>query len=392
MGVMVLVCALALVVLRASRPEYGVVVVRTDHHVDHHHHPDARSQDDGDGDDDDVVAPPPGLVDAEKEDAPPPLQSDADSLQKHEPALRCPTRLRFLPRATKNVTLLASYPGSGNTWVRHLIQRGTGVHTGATYNDTALAGEFAGEGRKDGSVIVVKTHYPCGGCWSVPPALVEPVPESDTGRRSYRMSSGAIVVVRNPFGAILSEFNRIGSGLNHTGVVDPARFDSPDFAEFVRRRVISWRRHTTFYLRKRVSSTSPLWRDENGNVVLVVVYESLKRDTERALVPVFDFLKQRRSRELASLDPHRAAACAVHDVAGRFKRAKPDTTDPFARPFRSFPLLVRGVGGGGDAAAAATNPIREGETLREMVCRFLGKAVWRPHDWGDCLDPSTSPS
>ena len=59
------------------------------------------------------------------------------------------------------VTALASFPGSGNTWVRHLIQQLTGLATGSVYRAPALAcGGFPGESRQDGSVVVVKTHCP----------------------------------------------------------------------------------------------------------------------------------------------------------------------------------------------------------------------------------------
>ena len=56
---------------------------------------------------------------------------------------------------------LASPPGSGNTWVRHLIQLVTGLQTGSTYLDDELkANGFPGEGISNGSVIVVKVHSP----------------------------------------------------------------------------------------------------------------------------------------------------------------------------------------------------------------------------------------
>ena len=56
---------------------------------------------------------------------------------------------------------LASYPGSGNTWLRFLLEGATGIFTGAIYNDSRIikAGHL-GEGRpfRDGSTIVQKTH------------------------------------------------------------------------------------------------------------------------------------------------------------------------------------------------------------------------------------------
>ncbi|KAK4293256.1 hypothetical protein Pmani_034036 [Petrolisthes manimaculis] len=33
---------------------------------------------------------------------------------------------------------LVSFPGSGNTWLRYLVESATGVFTGAVYNDTRL--------------------------------------------------------------------------------------------------------------------------------------------------------------------------------------------------------------------------------------------------------------
>jgi hypothetical protein len=33
---------------------------------------------------------------------------------------------------------LASYPGSGNTWVRYLIEAASGIYTGSIYKDANL--------------------------------------------------------------------------------------------------------------------------------------------------------------------------------------------------------------------------------------------------------------
>jgi hypothetical protein len=57
------------------------------------------------------------------------------------------------------LTALASFPGSGNTWARYLIQHATGYATGCIYLDRIFQwGDFPGEGIFDGSVIAVKTH------------------------------------------------------------------------------------------------------------------------------------------------------------------------------------------------------------------------------------------
>ena len=55
-------------------------------------------------------------------------------------------------------TVLASVPGSGNTWVRHLLQLATGIFTGSEYQETAKS--FAGGGfLQNGSAIVIKNHF-----------------------------------------------------------------------------------------------------------------------------------------------------------------------------------------------------------------------------------------
>ena len=58
------------------------------------------------------------------------------------------------------VTALFSRPGSGATWVRHLLELATGYETGSMYRDSqALLSGFSGEGIHDGSVLVVKDHF-----------------------------------------------------------------------------------------------------------------------------------------------------------------------------------------------------------------------------------------
>ena len=49
--------------------------------------------------------------------------------------------MRFLTEADesyKRNVALASHPGSGNTWVRLILEEATGVFTGAVYNDSTL--------------------------------------------------------------------------------------------------------------------------------------------------------------------------------------------------------------------------------------------------------------
>lgn len=45
---------------------------------------------------------------------------------------------RFLPTHAKQLVALASFPGAGNTWARHLIELATGFYTGSYYFDGSL--------------------------------------------------------------------------------------------------------------------------------------------------------------------------------------------------------------------------------------------------------------
>ena len=49
----------------------------------------------------------------------------------------CKGNLHFLDPPGP-LTALASYPGSGNTWLRYLIQQATGIATGSVYNAALL--------------------------------------------------------------------------------------------------------------------------------------------------------------------------------------------------------------------------------------------------------------
>ena len=94
-------------------------------------------------------------------------------------------------------TALASYPGSGNTWVRYLIESSSGIFTGSRYKDLeiqmyGLYGEI--RDWADGTTLVQKTH-------DASKAHVQ----KDYGGRG-------IVILRNPYAAILSDHNFLYAG------------------------------------------------------------------------------------------------------------------------------------------------------------------------------------
>ena len=89
---------------------------------------------------------------------------------------------------------LASYPGSGNSWVRQLLESATGIYTGAIYCDPAyLKAGMIGEFVATSNVLAVKTHVPLFTGKNV------------LGKLDH---DKAIYIVRNPFDAFLADHNR----------------------------------------------------------------------------------------------------------------------------------------------------------------------------------------
>ena len=131
-------------------------------------------------------------------------------------------RARYLP------PLLWTFPGTGNTWIRMLLDYSTGTYTGAIYGDPSLLPLLPGEGRCDRSVVALKAHpthidsldFIHDGDTSALPgsssALSPPQPvfRFNITRKPqyakcerYRFRS-AIVVLRDPYRAIWAEYKR----------------------------------------------------------------------------------------------------------------------------------------------------------------------------------------
>ena len=105
----------------------------------------------------------------------------------------------FLPYKDRTPVALLSPPGSGNTWLRGLLERATGVCTGYGLCDTEMrARGFLGERIVSGKVLVVKTH-------SIIPRWV-----GERVQASWEGSYGsAVLLIRNPVQALIAEWNRI---------------------------------------------------------------------------------------------------------------------------------------------------------------------------------------
>lgn len=172
----------------------------------------------------------------------------------------CPSTRTYLPQP-RTTTALMTFPGSGNTWVRHIIETLTGFHTSSVYCDKSLQPVFQAE--CDDSYlweksIAVKTHM--FSCWW----------------------KRAIVVIRHPLRAILGDYQRLRTGGSHTGVVDPSLWDWDDWYALSTRQCLKWTSHFARIFGDGAANPGC----SNSTEFKVFFYEDLKTPTG-ALNPYF---------------------------------------------------------------------------------------------------------
>ncbi len=123
---------------------------------------------------------------------------------------------------------LASYPSSGNTWLRYLIEGSTGVFTGSMYNDIMLVKKgFYGEAfpPDSGLTVVVKSHGHTTG-----KAADMPRKQQKEKNHVQELNRTAVLLVRNPFKAIIGHRNLDDGG--HTGYAKEERFEGKVTKQF----------------------------------------------------------------------------------------------------------------------------------------------------------------
>uniref|UniRef100_A0A8C9X170 WSC domain containing 2 n=1 Tax=Sander lucioperca TaxID=283035 RepID=A0A8C9X170_SANLU len=193
---------------------------------------------------------------------------------------RCMDR-HFLPTRTKQLVALASFPGAGNTWARHLIELATGFYTGSYYFDGSLYNKgFKGERDhwRSGRTICIKTH--------------------ESGRKEIESFDSSILMIRNPYKALMAEFNRKYGG--HIGFASQAHWKGKEWPEFVKNYAPWWASHTLDWL-------------NYGKIVHVVHFENVKRDLFSQLKGMVQFLGLKVSED--------RLLCVEGQKDGNFKRS-----------------------------------------------------------------------
>ena len=114
----------------------------------------------------------------------------------------------FINGKRRSPVALASFPGSGNTWVRGLLQDTTGICTGGIYCDTTLRKNgYPGECIRSGVVLVVKTHQTAP-WWRGVHYKKSEASKYFTKNWHIPVYSAAIFLLRNPYDALVAEWNR----------------------------------------------------------------------------------------------------------------------------------------------------------------------------------------
>uniref|UniRef100_A0A182J434 Sulfotransferase domain-containing protein n=1 Tax=Anopheles atroparvus TaxID=41427 RepID=A0A182J434_ANOAO len=211
-------------------------------------------------------------------DAPSGKLVDSDSVRSSD-GLR-----RANGRSKVELAALVSFPGSGNTWLRYLLQQATGILTGSVYKDYGLLKSgFPAESVANSSVLVVKTH--------------------EWGPNAWAPYTKAILLVRDPERAILAEFNRQSGG--HVGFASPDRYRRTKgryWTQFVKNKLWAW------------EQTNLSWAKNFTGEVKLVFYDDLVANVEGTLRSILKFLNHTPDEELL--------ACALMRKEGIYRRKK----------------------------------------------------------------------
>ncbi|KAH8416620.1 hypothetical protein KR222_011414 [Zaprionus bogoriensis] len=214
-------------------------------------------------------------------------------------------QIQSMPTAPM-LTALASFPGSGNTWLRYLLQQATGILTGSIYKDYGLLKTgFPAENVCNSSVLLVKTH--------------------EWGGKAWAPFSKAILLVRDPEKAIIAEFNRQSGG--HIGFASPDRYKRTKgkyWQQFVSNKLKGWELMNLSWARNFTGS------------IKVVFYDDLVQHTERELRSILDFLEFPVDEQLLR--------CALMRKEGIFRRKKRLLSfDPYTDSMRAELLARRRI-------------------------------------------------
>ena len=131
-------------------------------------------------------------------------------------------------------SLLYTFSGSGNNWLQLLVEHAKGIRTGSVYQDKNLIqSTFQGNGHCDRSVSLVLMHTIHHFADDIEKGKISKL----CLKNNITQFQKVVMLYRNPFDAIWSDFQRQASlSNNHTGVIPLSKFSS------LVKRKMWWRR------------------------------------------------------------------------------------------------------------------------------------------------------
>lgn len=257
-------------------------------------------------------------------------------------------------RLKNHIFILASPPGSGNTFIRLAIESATRIWTGAVYSDESLKSVMKGEGKLK-EVLFIKTHYPCEHCmYNKKKQRFATLEESNgkVGRKNIKLKTlGYVFVLRNPIDAFVAEFHRNTSTLDeyvmktegniHTGVVNLTLVKDYFNKRFLDYILNTWMLATDYYLAK--------------NNTHIVYFDDFKDNRSAELEKIAIFVNKKANDEI--LDTKMVKLCGKEDIedGNLFRRPKIKQKLPFK------------------------------DNILEKGCKIVEK-YWNKRRWGECLE------
>lgn len=187
--------------------------------------------------------------------------------------------------------LLYTFPGSGNTWARLLLEHSTGIFTGSVYDDPRIVQSLPGEFVCDKTVSIIKAHphtHPFNTLYNGG----FKADQNKCHKGKIKNFKRVLLLIRNPFDSIWSEFQRRIMKGSHVKGIPKETFPWKKWKANVANLTYRWKEmweinYKGVYNSLSSSSSSPLSTSKKLNknmndAILLVKYEDLRNKTIRS--------------------------------------------------------------------------------------------------------------
>lgn len=203
-------------------------------------------------------------------------------IMKIPPNSTCVERVPAFSETKLPLTALVSYPGSGSTWLRHIVQQLTGVATGSStcQKELKTSKSFSlGECINDKHVILVNTH------------------DKYKRKKFEKKFDKLIILYRDPFDTLRSAYTMKHPG--HSESVDSEIFNVRGWYEFIRDHTTLLEQYYTEWL-------------EAERPIFLLFYDDLQNNLPVVLKKLAYFLEWRVTKK--------DIKCTVVTSEGHFHR------------------------------------------------------------------------